>query len=240
MALARRGGQRFNSNIWPGFVDAMTALLLVLMFVLSIFMVVQAILSETISDQDDELSTLTRQLSDLSAALSFVESRNTELEGEVGQLSAALADARSFAQAQAGIIATLEARAEESDAQIASQIERLTSFEEQVALLLSQQEDLQGQLTVSGDALSDAIEERDALNLALIAARSEIDDKVEAARRAAAEREALEALIADLRSNAAESETSLAGLLAQLDERAAENDVLAGELAALREEIDEE
>ena len=46
MAFARRSGQRFTANVWPGFVDAMTALLLVLMFVLSIFMIVQFILSE--------------------------------------------------------------------------------------------------------------------------------------------------------------------------------------------------
>jgi chemotaxis protein MotB len=40
MALSRRTGQRFQSSIWPGFVDAMTGLLLVLMFVLTIFMIV--------------------------------------------------------------------------------------------------------------------------------------------------------------------------------------------------------
>ena len=39
MALSRRNGKRFEANIWPGFVDAMTALLLVLVFVLSIFMI---------------------------------------------------------------------------------------------------------------------------------------------------------------------------------------------------------
>ena len=36
MALSRRTGQRFQASIWPGFVDAMTGLLLVLMFVLTI------------------------------------------------------------------------------------------------------------------------------------------------------------------------------------------------------------
>ena len=51
MAFARRSGSRFSANIWPGFVDAMTALLLVLMFVLSIFMIVQSILSTTVSSQ---------------------------------------------------------------------------------------------------------------------------------------------------------------------------------------------
>ena len=56
MALSRRTGQRFQANIWPGFVDAMTALLLVLMFVLTIFMVVQAVLRDTITVQDATLS----------------------------------------------------------------------------------------------------------------------------------------------------------------------------------------
>jgi chemotaxis protein MotB len=76
MALMRRGGQRFNSNIWPGFVDAMTALLLVLMFVLSIFMVVQAVLSETISNQDTELVSLSAELSALSLALNVAQDRS--------------------------------------------------------------------------------------------------------------------------------------------------------------------
>ena len=58
MALSRRTGQRFQASIWPGFVDAMTGLLLVLMFVLTIFMVVQFVLRETITGQESELNTL--------------------------------------------------------------------------------------------------------------------------------------------------------------------------------------
>ena len=58
MALNRRSANRFSANIWPGFVDAMTALLLVLMFVLTIFMVVQFVLRDTISGQDEELDSL--------------------------------------------------------------------------------------------------------------------------------------------------------------------------------------
>jgi len=47
MATLRRNGTRASVNIWPGFVDAMTALLLVLMFVLSIFMIVQFVQSNS-------------------------------------------------------------------------------------------------------------------------------------------------------------------------------------------------
>ena len=46
MALSRRTGQRFQASIWPGFVDAITALLLVLIFILTIFMAVQFVLRD--------------------------------------------------------------------------------------------------------------------------------------------------------------------------------------------------
>ena len=62
MAFHRRNGQRFTANVWPGFVDAMTALLLVLMFVLSIFMIVQFVLRETITGQETELHELSAEV----------------------------------------------------------------------------------------------------------------------------------------------------------------------------------
>ncbi|MDO9527442.1 MAG: peptidoglycan-binding protein, partial [Gemmobacter sp.] len=65
MALSRRGGSRMDASIWPGFVDAMTALLLVLMFVLTIFMIVQSVLRETITTQDGQLDELTAQVAGL-------------------------------------------------------------------------------------------------------------------------------------------------------------------------------
>ena len=65
MALHRRTGQRFQASIWPGFVDAMTGLLLVLMFVLTIFTVIQFVLMETISGQEDEMGELTAEVSAL-------------------------------------------------------------------------------------------------------------------------------------------------------------------------------
>ena len=68
MALSRRTGQRFQASIWPGFVDAMTGLLLVLMFVLTIFMVVQFTLQETITGQETELDSLSSEVAALSAS----------------------------------------------------------------------------------------------------------------------------------------------------------------------------
>jgi len=84
MALTRRSGSRFTANIWPGFVDAMTALLLVLMFVLSIFMIVQSILRETVSSQETELDDLAGQVAGLAQALGLEQQSTDRLETQVG------------------------------------------------------------------------------------------------------------------------------------------------------------
>jgi hypothetical protein len=68
MALQRRSTERFRASIWPGFVDAMTGLLLVLMFVLTIFTVVQFALRDTISGQADELDRLSAEVVSLAEA----------------------------------------------------------------------------------------------------------------------------------------------------------------------------
>ena len=80
MALSRRTGQRFQGSIWPGFVDAMTGLLLVLMFVLTIFMVMQFVLQETISGQETELNTLSAEVEALAQALGLQERQGKQLE----------------------------------------------------------------------------------------------------------------------------------------------------------------
>ena len=82
MAVMRRGNVRVVNNTWPGFVDAMAALLLVLTFVLSIFMVVQSVLRDTIVNQDRVLNNLYVQISDLHEVLELTETELFESEME--------------------------------------------------------------------------------------------------------------------------------------------------------------
>ena len=79
MALSRRTGTRFQASIWPGFVDAMTGLLLVLMFVLTIFMVVQFVLTERITGQETELDQLAAEVTSLSVALGLSQQQTSRL-----------------------------------------------------------------------------------------------------------------------------------------------------------------
>jgi chemotaxis protein MotB len=182
MALSRRSNpQRFTAMIWPGFVDAMTSLLLILMFVLTIFMVVQSVLRETITTQDTELLALTTQVSDLSQALSLETAKTAEL-------NTALQGARDKADTQASLIATLTGQiATQNDALTAAQL-KITDYEAQVANLLAGQAQAETQLAE---------------------AQGTITAQDEAAKLATARREALEALLEELRQGKADTETKL-------------------------------
>ena len=133
MALSRRTGQRFQASIWPGFVDAMTGLLLVLMFVLTIFMIVQFVLRETISGQENELNTLQDEIALIAEALGLEKKQTEKLGLELTSLAGTLANNESELQRQATLISTLT-RERETQAQLISQANsRITLFEAQVA-----------------------------------------------------------------------------------------------------------
>ena len=232
MALSRRSGQRFQASIWPGFVDAMTGLLLVLMFVLTIFMVIQFVLRETITGQADELlrqsdqlDVLSAELAELAAALGMEQQENTALENRLGALNATLVDRDAQLAERQSIINALTATRDQQAAELEAAAARIVEFEDRVAALLADQDAANARISdliASRDEIDAAraalVDERDALNLALAAARSEIDAGEEAARLAAARREALEALIADLEAKNADAETRIGQLSGQVDD----------------------
>jgi chemotaxis protein MotB len=223
MALSRRSGNRFQASIWPGFVDAMTGLLLVLMFVLTIFMVVQFSLRETITGQETELDSLSAEVAALSRALGLEQDRSATLEERVGALTATLTNARERQEEQTALIATLSATNEAADVRIAS-------FEQQVAGLLAERDTALGQVDTLQDARDILLSDKEALQLALAGLRDEVDAEAEAARLAAAQRDALEALAANLRVEASETEV-------RLDDSEAARLVQAAAAAALREKL---
>lgn len=137
MALSRRTGNRFQASIWPGFVDAMTGLLLVLMFVLTIFMIVQFVLRETISGQESELDQLAGEVAALAQALGLEERRANQLDSRLSALNATLNDAQAQVDAQAATIAALTAERDAQATALAQAETRITSFEAQVAALIA-------------------------------------------------------------------------------------------------------
>ncbi|MEL6946697.1 MAG: peptidoglycan-binding protein, partial [Pseudomonadota bacterium] len=75
MALVRtrrRGADRVD--YWPGFVDALSTLLLAIMFLLSVFVLAQFLLSQEITGKDTVLSRLNSQINELTALLALEQS----------------------------------------------------------------------------------------------------------------------------------------------------------------------
>jgi chemotaxis protein MotB len=85
VGLSRRT-DRNNSNIWPGFVDALAALLMVIMFLLLIFVLAQFFLSEALSGREQALDKLKVQVGELAGMLSLEKKSNTELQLNLSQI----------------------------------------------------------------------------------------------------------------------------------------------------------
>jgi chemotaxis protein MotB len=210
MALSRRTGQRFQASIWPGFVDAMTGLLLVLMFVLTIFMVVQFVLRETISGQESELNLLTAEITAISEALGLEREKVSSLESDLGTLTATLGMTQSELSKQALRIAELTGQRDNAMVSLDSANSRISAFEDQVITLLSSQTKAEASIPSLETEKANLLSKREALNLALATARTEIDQAAEEARRKAAERQALEILIENLNNERDESSVLIA------------------------------
>lgn len=205
MALSRRTGQRFQASIWPGFVDAMTGLLLVLMFVLTIFMVIQFVLRETITGQESELDALAAEIVAISEALGLEKAKVVELEGELGILTSTLDDTEATNNQQSLLIESLNSQNQENKAALDSALIQITQFETEVAKLLAAQAASRMQIDQLQNERKSMIDQQEALALTLAQARDEINLAEQEARLRAAEREALQALIRSLENEQREA-----------------------------------
>ena len=147
MAIGRRGQHRFSAIVWPGFVDVMTALVLVLFFVLSIFMIVQFVLRDTITGQGRQLDALSVQVANLADALGLERSR---------------------ADRQESLVATLTGERDAATAQVAD-------FEAQVASLIARNSDLAARTSAAEGAAREAVDARAALEALVASLRTEAE-----------------------------------------------------------------
>jgi len=95
MALARARRSESGFNYWPGFVDALSTLVLSIVFLLSVFLVVQFFLSQEVTGKDKALEQLNAKIAQLNDLLSLEKLGKLSLDDQVGQLRAGLAAAES-------------------------------------------------------------------------------------------------------------------------------------------------
>src|SRR5258706_7683980 len=95
MALARPRRSESGFNYWPGFVDALSTLVLSIVFLLSVFVVVQFYLSQEVTGKDTALNRLNAQIARLSELLSLEQNSKGSLEDQIASLRANLSEVES-------------------------------------------------------------------------------------------------------------------------------------------------
>jgi chemotaxis protein MotB len=92
MSLARARRGRFQANYWPGFVDMLSTLLLVVTFLMSLFMLANFVVTQAASGKDTMLTKLNRQLAELTELLALERSKKESVQDSLAALQATLTD----------------------------------------------------------------------------------------------------------------------------------------------------
>lgn len=96
--MSVRRARRAPPDIWPGFVDALSTLLIVILFLLMVFVVAQFFLGQALSGRDTALAQLGRQVDELASLLSVERKANADLRLNLSQISSELANASAKAE----------------------------------------------------------------------------------------------------------------------------------------------
>ncbi len=162
MALARRSRGDTGMNYWPGFVDALSTLILSVVFLLSVFVVVQFFMAQEVSGKDTALQRLNAQIAQLTNLLSLEKTGTIDLEQQIAQLRAGLANAegerdrlKGAAEAASGAaeaqgqVSQLSSELDNQKALSSRALAQVEALNQQIAALRRQLSALEAALDVS-------------------------------------------------------------------------------------------
>ena len=170
--LARRS--RHCTNIWPGFVDALATLLMVIIFLLMIFVLAQFFLGEALSGRDAALRKLQIQISDMSNLLSLERKANNDMRQNVAQLSEELQASVIMRDDLNASLSTMQDRAQQAE----KQTEELSSrLEDAFSVIQADKETIEAKIQDLAK-LSNDIAALDALRAEMEAEIEEMSSKL--------------------------------------------------------------
>ena len=229
MALARgrRSHQGSGLEAWPGYVDALSTLLMVIIFVLLVFALAQGFLSVALSTRDQALDRVNRQVAELAEMLALERGQATELRGTLDRTASEL---RSAAAAREALAAQLRA-AQDAQERAGAERDAIRNERDRLAARVT---DLDLAARGGAERLA-SLEQR----LADALRRSEAvgGDAAQVARDLTAERTARQQAAARVAELEAQSRTDRATVEARLSDIAKLNDQVRA-LSALRDQLE--
>ena len=224
-------------DIWPGFVDALTSLLLVITFLLVVFVLSQFFLRATVSGQNEALKRLTQQVSELADLLSLERDANTKLRANVAQLSTELQSTLTEREQLATQLNDLKAQSAATEDQLNQARAELESLHRDIealrsvrAQLESQVAQLSGELKESQGKATDLAQQLGAERDRAKELEAKLADETERTQLAQKTIEEKDVLLRD-KLTALESEQKLTA------EQRAQIEVLNQQIAALRDQL---
>ncbi len=128
MALSRRFRNRSELNVWPGWVDGLSSLIIVVIFVLMVFVVAQAFLQQLLAGRDRSLAELNQRVAELNRLLGKEHDKSAELKTQLDATTSKLASitvARDDTARTASASAAEVERLSQQIAELTTQLQRL-------------------------------------------------------------------------------------------------------------------
>ena len=138
MALARNRRRERSVDYWPGFVDALSTLLLAIMFLLTVFVLAQFILSREISGKDEVLDRLNGQINELTQLLALEKGGKQDLEDALANLQSSLSTSESERTRLQQLLDAGSGDSQAAQSQVGALTEKLDSEKQVSARAMSQ------------------------------------------------------------------------------------------------------
>ncbi|MBT3178730.1 MAG: OmpA family protein [Desulfobacula sp.] len=143
------------TTAWPGYVDVLSALLMVVIFVLMIFVLAQFLLSEVLYGQKNELALLHEQVSELAELLGLEKEKSSQLNTEVGRLSDAIIGLSEDKDELISKVAQDSAQFKKDNDKIKQQMLNIGSLNEDIQTLTLVKDELEQKVADLALSLSD-------------------------------------------------------------------------------------
>ena len=235
MAIAPRGSRRSSIDIWPGFVDALAQLLMVIIFILLVFTVGQFYLGVALSGRDQALQQLQQQVDDLANLLAIERGANDQLRSGTTELSTQLKSVLAERDQLTGKLRDADAIVSADKEKIELQLRELESLRRDLAALKSVRAELEAK--VASLAQQQAQEGAAALRDRAKELEARLASEQEKTSLAQKEIEARDVRVRELGSRAEGAEQALSGEKQVSRKAVARVDELNAQITTLREQL---
>jgi chemotaxis protein MotB len=232
MAIAPRNSRRSSIDIWPGFVDALAQLLMVIIFILLVFTAGQFYLSEALSGRDQALQQLQQQVNELGDLLALERRAKEDLRVSSADLSAQLASSQAERDQLAGKLRDADVVVSADKEKIELQLREIESLRRDLDALKAVRADLEAKVAaLAQQPTSEQLRDRAKELEARLASEQE--------RTALAQKEidARDVRLRDLGTRADRAEQGLTAEKEISRNALARVDQLNAQLSALREQL---